>query len=259
MFRQVAGLMLAACVALLARRTRSLTDGGAIAATGVGWAAVGAGWDWGTMLVVYFIASTLVSRTGRAEKHRRTASVAAKGGTRDAVQVLANGGVFAVGAVAMLLQPDVRWMALAAGSLAASAADTWATEVGTFHGGPPRSILSARRVQPGTSGGVTAIGSLAAVAGAGLVVALALAFGWPAPVAALAMVGGLVGAFLDSLVGAVVQSRRWCDACECETERAVHDCGAATRSLRGVAWIDNDAVNFISTAAGGLLAACFAR
>jgi uncharacterized protein (TIGR00297 family) len=259
MFPQVAGLMLAASVALLARRTRSLTDGGAIAATGVGWAAVAAGWDWGTMLVVYFIVSTLVSRAGRAEKHRRTASVVAKGGARDAVQVLANGGVFAIGAVAMLFHPDIRWMALSAGSLATSAADTWATEVGTLNGGLPRSILSARRVQPGTSGGVTPICSLAAVAGAGLVAALALAFNWPVRVATLATVGGLVGAFLDSLLGEAVQSRRWCDACECETERGVHDCGAATRCLRGVAWIDNDAVNLISTAAGGLLAACFAR
>jgi uncharacterized protein (TIGR00297 family) len=259
MFRQVAGLLVAACVVLLARRTRSLTGGGAIAATGVGWAAVCAGWDWGTMLVVYFVASTFVSRAGRAEKHRRTASVVAKGGARDAVQVLANGGMFAVGAIAMLLHPDVRWMALAAGSLAASAADTWATEVGTLYGSRPRSVLSAQRVQPGTSGGVTAIGSLAAVAGAGLVTGLALAFGWPVRVASLAMVGGLVGAFLDSVLGASVQSRRWCDACECETERAVHDCGAATRALRGAAWVDNDAVNLISTAVGGLLAACFAR
>ena len=259
MFRQATGLVLAACVALLARRTRSLTADGALAAAAVGWAAIAAGWDWGSMLVIYFIASTLVSRAGRPEKERRTASVVAKGGERDAVQVLANGGVFAVGAVAMLLLPDVRWMALAAGSLAASAADTWATEIGTLRGGQPRSILSGRPVRPGTSGAVTPIGSVAAVAGAAFVTSLALAFGWPVRVAALAMVGGLVGAFLDSVLGASLQSHRWCDACECETERTVHDCGAATRALRGVAWIDNDAVNFISTAAGGLLAACFAQ
>ena len=259
MFRQAAGLMLATCVAFLARRTRSLTDGGAIAAIGVGWVAVAAGWDWGSMLVVYFVASALVSRAGHAEKQQRTASVVGKGGARDAVQVLANGGVFAVGALAMLIQPDIRWMALAAGSLAASAADTWATEVGTLGGDRPRSILSARRVPPGTSGGVTTIGSLAAVLGAGLVLGLVLGLGWPVRVAELAMVGGLVGAFLDSLLGASLQSRLWCDACECETERAVHDCGAATRSVRGIAWIDNDAVNFISTAVGGLLAASFAR
>jgi uncharacterized protein (TIGR00297 family) len=259
MFRQAAGLILAACGAFLARWTRSLTDGGAIAATGVGWVAVTAGWDWGSMLIVYFVASALVSRAGRAEKYKRTASIVAKGGARDAMQVLANGGVFAVGALAMIIQPDVRWMALAAGSLAASASDTWATEVGTLHGGRPRSVVSLRPVPPGTSGGVTPIGSIAAVMGAGLVVGLALGFGWPVRVAAVAMVGGLVGAFVDSVLGASLQSRRWCDACECETERTLHDCGAATRLVRGMAWIDNDAVNFITTALGGLLAACFAR
>ena len=76
----------------------------------------------------------------------RTASIVAKGGERDAMQVLANGAMFAGAAFAMVLRPDTRWIALGAGALAASAADTWATEIGTLvrRRAPLDSHLAAR-------------------------------------------------------------------------------------------------------------------
>ena len=62
---------------------------------------------------------------------------------------------------------------------------------------------------------------------------------------------------------ATLQARRWCDACGSETERMLHDCntGSAvpTRHLRGFRFLDNDVVNFVSSTAGGLLAALLAR
>ena len=84
-------------------------------------------------------------------------------------------------------------------------------------------------------------------------------FGSTPAVARHVALGGVVGALLDSLLGATVQARRWCAMCARETERAVHDCGTATRPLRGWAWLDNDLVNFLSNAAGGLLAALLSR
>ncbi|MDB4875080.1 MAG: protein of unknown function transrane [Gemmatimonadetes bacterium] len=259
MFRAVLGLALAACIAFLARRTRSLTTGGAIAATLVGGVAIAAGWSWGALLIIYFVSSTILSRVGRDEKELRTASLLAKGGERDAVQVLANGAVFAGAALAMVARPDVHWMALGAGSLAASAADTWATEVGTLRGGEPRSIFGGRRVPPGTSGAVSVVGTMAAVSGAAFVAAAAIALGWPPHIARYVLLGGIFGALADSVLGATMQARRWCEACGSETERTTHDCGSATRPLRGLGWLDNDVVNFLSNAAGGLLAALLTR
>jgi uncharacterized protein (TIGR00297 family) len=172
---------------------------------------------------------------------------------------LANGATFAVAALVATIRPDIRWIALGAGSLAASAADTWATEIGTLYGGEPRSILSWRAVPTGTSGGVSAIGTLAALAGAVFVALVVAALGWPSTVARNVMIGGVAGALVDSLLGATMQSRRWCDVCERETERTVHDCGTSTRHRRGFVWLDNDLVNFLSNAAGGLIAAILTR
>jgi uncharacterized protein (TIGR00297 family) len=262
-FRILVGAIAAVAIAGAARRARSLSGSGALAAIIIGTAASAAGWNWAVLLILYFASSTALSRFGRAEKERRTASVVEKGGERDAAQVSANGLVFTLAAIAMCFHPDLRWLALGAGALAASAADTWATEIGTLHGRQPRSILNGRRIAPGTSGGVSLAGTAASVAGA-LFVALVTFAGNTSTerrvsVTCAVLVAGIVGSIIDSLLGATIQSRRWCESCQRETERLVHDCGAPTERRKGLALLDNDVVNFLSTVVGGLLAVSLVR
>jgi uncharacterized protein (TIGR00297 family) len=258
--RVAAGLLAAAAIALVARRAGSLSTAGAVAATAVGTAAVAAGWRWGALLVVYFVTSSLLSRAGAAEKARRTGGVVEKSGARDAVQVLANGGVFALCAVLAALvgaPADARLAVAALGALAAATADTWATEVGTLLGGTPCSLVTLRRVPPGTSGAVTVVGTLAMIAGALFIALLARGLSLTSAVGLVA-IGGIAGAVADSLLGATIQERRWCDACALATERQVHDCGTATRLVGGLPWMDNDAVNLLATLVGALVAAALA-
>jgi len=66
-------------------------------------------------------------------------------------------------------------------------------------------------------------------------------------------VSGLVGSFLDSLLGATLQAMYFCPVCNKETERRIHRCGTSTTFLRGWPWMDNDIVNFIATLWGGLV------
>jgi uncharacterized protein (TIGR00297 family) len=252
--RGLAGLALAAAIALAARRARSLTRGGAAAAVAVGTASVAAGWAWGATLIAFFVASTLLSRVGRATKEARTRARVEKGDERDAWQVVANGGVFAAAALAALAAPgDTRWAAAGLGALAAATADTWATEIGTLARGRPRSLLGWRAVPVGTSGAVSAQGSAGMVAGAAFLGLVAWGVGFPPRVAGAAFAAGLAGAVADSLAGATVQARRWCDRCDSATERTVHDCGAATRPAGGLGWLDNDAVNVLCTLVGALV------
>lgn len=259
--RLFVGAAIALVIVLLARRADALSPGGALAAFGVGTVAMLAGWSWGALLIAYFLTSSALSRYGAATKEARTGDIVEKGRARDAVQVLANGALFTIAAalfVAGTLSTTAA-SALGAGTLAASASDTWATEIGTLAKAPPRSILTLRPVAPGASGGMTLIGTLAATAGAGFIALGALALGWPARAAIAAFVGGFTGSTIDSLLGAALQSRRWCDRCGRITERRVHGCGAVTRHWRGLRWLDNDVVNFVTNAAGGLFAMLLAR
>ncbi|MDE3128917.1 MAG: DUF92 domain-containing protein, partial [Gemmatimonadota bacterium] len=153
--RLVLGFVVAAGIAAAARRARALSRSGAAAAVLVGTAAVAAGWDWGALLVAFFVASSLLSRVRRREKEAAIEGIVAKGDERDAVQVLANGALFAVAALGYVAAPAFVWQAMGGGALAAATADTWSTEIGMLTPAPPRSIVTLRRVPAGTSGGVT--------------------------------------------------------------------------------------------------------
>jgi uncharacterized protein (TIGR00297 family) len=217
-----------------------------------------AGWSWGLLLISLFVSASALSRIGEERKLARTSSVVEKGGERDAGQVLANGGVFAIAALGQLLAPSPAWMALGVGAIAASTADTWATEVGTLSSQDPVSILSGRRVPAGTSGAVTLLGSAAGAAGAAFIAAEATLASWPVSFAAGAL-GGVAGALTDSILGATIQARRWCEACATSTERKVHSCGKPTLHAAGLRGFDNDVVNAVCSAVGGLVALGMSR
>lgn len=257
--RTAAGALVASSIAAAARRSGSLAPSGAVVAAGIGTGAVSAGWRWGGLLVGFFGASTALSRWRREEKMCRVRAVVEKGGARDAAQVLANGGIFAaVVVLGTITRPEGhRTQALAgaaAGTLGAAAADTWATEIGTAVGGTPRTLRGWRAVPPGTSGAVTVEGTLGLVAGAGAVGVLALALGLGRAATTGAVVGGIAGAVADTLAGATVQERRWCDACEESTEQPVHTrCGMPTRVVGGARALDNDWVNALCTLVGAVV------
>ena len=255
--RFAAGTVTAAAIAAAARRSRALAPSGAVAATLVGGAVTGGlGWRDGVALVAFFASSTLLGRIPQPaamEEQRR-------GDERDAVQVLANGGVPALLALASSLARPAVCDSLRVGlggAIATAAADTWATEIGSRWGGRPRSIATMRPVERGASGGVTGAGIAASVAGAATIAAVFNAASheiMPARPMVSLTIGGFSGALADSLLGATLQEVRWCDTCRKETEALVHRCGTPTQHLRGYAWCDNDAVNALATAVGALVA-----
>jgi uncharacterized membrane protein len=170
----------------------------------------------------------------------------AKSDRRDAWQVLANGGAAALAAVGISSPSAAIWAVTAA--LAAAAADTWATSVGIRSPVPPRLLWWGQPVPAGTSGAVTAAGSIAALAGAAVVAATgAVAAGarWLLPLGTLI---GFLGMVADSAAGAFLQGRFHCPRCGQASEWPVHRCGARTTRNGGIAWLNNDGVNFGATA-----------
>lgn len=244
-------------IAAAAWRHGSLRLSGAIAATVVGTLALRAGWSWGGFLIFWFAWATLGSRLGRARKDARTAGVVAKGAQRDASQVVANGGVFALAAAMVVTTGDAAsntalWGAAA---LAAAGADTMATEIGTWVGRPPRSVGTWREVPTGTSGAVSVAGSAAMFGSALVLTAVAVAFGLvPAARWWVVALAAVFGAVVDTVVGALAQEQRWCPSCATATEQWQHNCGTDTRHRAGWRWLGNDAVNLVCTASAAALA-----
>ncbi len=266
-----AGLALG--VVVVAYRLGALDPSGALAAWVEGTFTLALGGPVPAMaLIAFFASSSLLTRVATRGKAVLAAEYA-KGGRRDWGQVVANGGLATVLAVGLgLASPFWRpWLLLGLmGALAAATADTWATELGSL-APAPRLITTGRIVPPGTSGGVSARGLLASLAGGlfvGGVVAVFTRFGWPvwnpAPqVNVLLLTGmgglaGLTGSVTDSLLGATAQAMYWCPQCKRETERQVHRCGGATVHVRGYTWISNDVVNFAATLVGSIMAVAMA-
>lgn len=221
-------------VAELARRARALTRSGEWAAALCGTVLIVAGgWPYVVLVGTFFLTSSALTRLEpRGPQAPRSAD--RRGRRWD--QVVANGGVATLCAA---LQGLTGWpgaFVAAAGSVAAATADTWATELGRWSPVPPRLVTTWAPVPPGTSGGITLLGTLASLGGASLIGLAAGALGpagHPVRVGAAVALAGASGAVLDSVLGATAE--------------------------RVYPWVGNSAVNLAATLWGALVSLLAAR
>ncbi|HEY5728823.1 MAG TPA: DUF92 domain-containing protein [Anaerolineales bacterium] len=249
----IIGFLLATIIAYTAYRARSLSKSGAFAATVVGTIVFGTGGlRWAILLLIFFITSSALSRLFKKRKQGLDEKFS-KGHERDAGQVFGNGGLATAFVLVHFLYPEstIGWIGFAA-SLAAVNADTWATELGVLNPAPPRMITDLRkRVEKGTSGGVSLFGTFASLLAASAIALPATLFANDWSLVIPIMIAGLAGSLFDSLLGATVQAMYYCPTDEKETEKhPLHTCGTETVHLRGWKWLNNDWVNFACAAFG---------
>jgi uncharacterized protein (TIGR00297 family) len=234
-------------IAFIAYKLRALSLSGAIAAALVGFCHAGFAREVGVVaLLTFFGTSTLLSRLG---KKRKATLDFEKGVTRDAGQVLANGGIAALCALLSFWSPA--FLPALLGALAAANADTWATEIGSLLGGRPRRITNFALASPGESGAISLPGTLAALIGALLIGLVALIFGHPLRVLLAVTVAGFVGALFDSLLGATLQVQYE----DPETHKRIEQ--PRGPRIQGIPGFGNDLVNALCTLIGAIIAYFF--
>jgi uncharacterized protein (TIGR00297 family) len=202
---------------------------------------------WHTALIPVLAVSALAFLStvlGRRKKERLGTAESRQG--RSATQISANLGMAAIVSCTsfqswMMDSPSfgsnssssaaiapVLLLAVGLAALAEAAADTASSEVGQVFGGRPRMITTMRYAEPGSDGAISLTGTLVGIVAAVVVAAagtLALEAGstmfW------IACAGGVFGLLFDSLLGATLEQR---------------------------GWLNNDAVNFLSTCSAAAFA-----
>lgn len=183
-------------------------------------------------LLALYLLTWGATRFGRRRKEALGTAEEKRG--RRASQIAANLGVAVLAGMPPVLErigvyPAERALLTAMiAAMAEATADTLSSEIGQVLGGEPRMITSLGRVPVGTDGGITLIGTLAGSLGAAVVVAVAavvLPLGLREALIALA--AAVAGLLFDSLLGALPERR---------------------------GWLNNDAVNTLSTLAAAVLA-----
>lgn len=235
------------CIAALGYQFRLLTVSGSIAASLVGiLTMLGLQMEGLLLLGAFFATSSLWSRYKRVQKNK-VEEKHEKGSQRDWLQVVANGGGAAVVSLLYYFDGAPVWILCFCIFLASSNSDTWASEIGTLSKKPPISIRSLKRVQGGTSGAVSMLGTMAGISGSLLIALLASVFlGMEGVLVLFIFLFGFLGNVIDTLLGAFLQATYRCKSCGVETEKLAH-CGKKTIKIRGFRILNNDIVNFLSS------------
>jgi uncharacterized protein (TIGR00297 family) len=190
-------------------------------------------------LLALLVLTLGATRFGRHRKEALGTAEAPRG--RTASQVAANLGVAALAGIpltaAHVFSPVAfggrAAMVAMVAAMAEATADTVSSELGQVLGGEPRLITNLRRVPAGTDGAVSLAGTLfGSLAAALVVVVAALVHQMPAIDAAIALAAGIAGVFIDSLLGAIPERQ---------------------------GWLNNDAVNALSTLSAAVLAGFLLR
>jgi uncharacterized protein (TIGR00297 family) len=211
------------------------------------------GWQWTVPIFAFFFLSSFLSKVGKQRK-KAFAETFQKTDTRDAFQVLANGGMAAILILLDAVIPNPIWYPVYLSAIAAATADTWATEIGVLSHRQPLHILSWKRIGHGSSGAISFVGSLAGLAGA-ITITFIGAFFIQLTIVEICIIiiCGTAGNLIDSILGASVQACFRCNVCGMLSEKTEH-CSVPALHESGLRFVRNDAVNFLSALCASLLA-----
>lgn len=167
--------------------------------------------------------------------------------SRKFLQILINGGFGTLFVVLFGVFGRTEYMTVSVVAIGGCFIDSLSSDVGVMSRKIPYDPFRRRAVEPGLSGGMSMLGTAAALAASliiGAVTALVLHLS--------AADGGTVAFLLflqtliDTLLGSRVQVKYRCTVCGQITEKTEH-CGEKTEYFSGLRYVNNNAVNMLSS------------
>ena len=162
-----------------------------------------AGTNW-LLLIILFLLMSLVA-TRYSKKYKR--SLGQFEGRRTSKNVISNGVVACF--MAAFGGYYLPFVAGFIGAIATATSDTLASEIGVLDQNP-RLITTFQKVDPGTNGAVSTLGTAVGIFGAAVIGIAAYLLGImsnPLIAITVAIISGTVGCFMDSILGALFENR----------------------------------------------------
>ncbi len=186
-------------------------------------------------IMIFFILGSVLSKLNKAQ-----ISDSKHGKARDGYQVLANGGIVLILAWLKIETHLEAFDILMFISVSVSIADTFSSEIGMKFGGQPFDIINFKRVTSGLSGGVSLLGTLASMVGAGIISIYYYLTYFNLNICLLIFIAGILGSLIDSILGSLLQPKFT------SSTGAIMDYGNISEKVSGVSYFSNDLVNFLS-------------
>ena len=162
-----------------------------------------AGINWLLLIVLFLVMSLLATKYSK--KYKR--SLGQFEGRRTSKNVISNGVVACfMAAFGGYYLPFVGGFI---GAIATATADTLASEIGVLDK-DPRLITTFQKVDPGTNGAVSVLGTTIGIVGAAIIGIAAYLLGImhdPIIAITVSIISGTIGCFADSILGAVLENR----------------------------------------------------
>ena len=162
-----------------------------------------AGANWLLLIILFLVMSLLATKYSK--KYKR--SLGQFEGRRTTKNVISNGVVACfMSAFGGYYSPFVGGFI---GAIATATSDTLASEIGVLDA-HPRLITTFQKVDPGTNGAVSVLGTVVGIIGAAIIGIAAYLLGIvPFPLSAItvSIISGTVGCFMDSILGALFENR----------------------------------------------------
>lgn len=176
------------------------------------------------------------------------------------IQILANGCIGTLFIILYGFFKEYNYLLISFIAIAGCLIDSISSDIGTLSTKPPYDLFKRKYVERGLSGGISLLGTWAALLFTAAVTSIIIVltkYSWNFYSVIFIIIFSQT--LIDSCLGSLIQVKKKCTKCQVITEKSVH-CNKKTEYYSGIPFVDNNVVNIISSVLTGILAwLCFIK